>query len=643
MVTLELFKSNEDLFAPFHHHSHQYYKSRFKFKYLMGIFLIIFSIFQRNQVNALDLATCNNPLGMESGSIADFQITASSAHDMGNVGPQHARLKIDNNGGAWCPKYIVSRALKDYIQIDLLRVHVITSIRTQGRFGKGQGQEYTEAYVLEYWRPGFNKWIKWKNIQGKEILTGNINTYSEVENILQPIIFASKVRIYPYSQYDRTVCLRAEINGCPWEEGIISYSIPKGIQRSMEIDLSDKTYDGQEENDRLVNGLGQLVDGQKGRDNFRTDIHGFGKGYEWVGWTNDTPMLSGKPVEITFEFDAVRNFSAIILHTNNMFSREVQVFRHAKIFFSIGGIHFVGEPVQYSYMTDMVSDQARDITIKLHNRIGRFLKIQLYFGSRWILLSEISFISVAATGNFTDEEVKETLLSQKTTKNSGKGEQKLLSPRPIDQAPERNLVGIILVSLTTVILITMAVVLLIVVRKRKARDNDALDGFQYNFNPERFEVNKRVNSNFKVSTNDNDEWIEKSSLYHEPFNLNMSTNSAKRCSSNNLQRYHINPEYTDVPDIVYQEYAEPSQMRYQDTTKIPAGYVSVRRTPSPRNNTLPNVLSTTQHRYPSEIYYAATAICKNAGPQNNPHYRTADNINHSKQQFIDINNFKTYK
>lgn len=46
----------------------------------------------------------------------------------------------------------------------------------------------------------------------------------------------------------------------------------------MEVDLSDKTYDGYEQGDRFVDGLGQLVDGQKGKDNFRTDIHGFGKG-----------------------------------------------------------------------------------------------------------------------------------------------------------------------------------------------------------------------------------------------------------------------------------------------------------------------------------------------------------------------------
>lgn len=127
------------------------------------------------------------------------------------------RLKVDNNGGAWCPKHMISQNLKEYLQIDLLSVHVITAVRTQGRFGKGQGQEFTESYILEYWRPGFVKWERWKSIAGKEVLQGNINTYSEVENVLQPIVFASQVRIYPYSQYDRTICLRAELFGCKWE------------------------------------------------------------------------------------------------------------------------------------------------------------------------------------------------------------------------------------------------------------------------------------------------------------------------------------------------------------------------------------------------------------------------------------------
>jgi discoidin domain receptor family protein 2 len=66
---------------------------------------------------------------------------------------------------------MVSSNLNEHLQIDLLSNHVITSIKTQGRFGRGQGQEYTEAYLIEYWRPGFGStWKRWKNLQGKEVL-----------------------------------------------------------------------------------------------------------------------------------------------------------------------------------------------------------------------------------------------------------------------------------------------------------------------------------------------------------------------------------------------------------------------------------------------------------------------------------------
>lgn len=37
------------------------------------------------------LAQCIGPLGMESGAIADEDITASSSFDSGNVGPRQAR------------------------------------------------------------------------------------------------------------------------------------------------------------------------------------------------------------------------------------------------------------------------------------------------------------------------------------------------------------------------------------------------------------------------------------------------------------------------------------------------------------------------------------------------------------------------
>jgi discoidin domain receptor family protein 2 len=46
----------------------------------------------------------------------------------------------------------------------------------------------------------------------------------------------------------------------------------------VDIDLTDRGYDGEIQSDRLVNGLGQLVDGQKGQDNYRADISGYGRG-----------------------------------------------------------------------------------------------------------------------------------------------------------------------------------------------------------------------------------------------------------------------------------------------------------------------------------------------------------------------------
>lgn len=46
---------------------------------------------------------------------------------------------------------------------------MITATGTQGRFGNGQGVEYAEAYMLEYWRPRLNKWIRYRNNLGEEV------------------------------------------------------------------------------------------------------------------------------------------------------------------------------------------------------------------------------------------------------------------------------------------------------------------------------------------------------------------------------------------------------------------------------------------------------------------------------------------
>jgi len=71
----------------------------------------------------------------------------------------------------------------------------------------------------------------------------------------------------------------------------------------------------------------------------------------------------------------------------------LQIFSYAKVYLGTGGNQFIGEPVHFSYIPDQVLEQAREVTIKLHSRAGRFLKLQLYFAARWIMLSEVIFES----------------------------------------------------------------------------------------------------------------------------------------------------------------------------------------------------------------------------------------------------------
>jgi hypothetical protein len=59
--------------------------------------------------------------------------------------------------------------------------------------------------------------------------------------------------------------------------GIVSYHVPEDTSREPGQDLSDSSYDGIRRDGELVGGLGQLVDGEVGGDNFRLDI-GYGKG-----------------------------------------------------------------------------------------------------------------------------------------------------------------------------------------------------------------------------------------------------------------------------------------------------------------------------------------------------------------------------
>ncbi len=78
-------------------------------------------------------------------------------------------MRKEKEGGAWCPKGQVSPESRQHLTVDLGAVHVVAAVGTQGRFGNGKGQEYTEAYMLEYWRPGLDSFTLYSSGYGNHV------------------------------------------------------------------------------------------------------------------------------------------------------------------------------------------------------------------------------------------------------------------------------------------------------------------------------------------------------------------------------------------------------------------------------------------------------------------------------------------
>lgn len=70
-----------------------------------------------------------------------------------------------------------------------------------------------------------------------------------------------------------------------------------------------------------------------------------------------------------------------------------QIFTRVEIWFSLDGERFQPNPIREDIVPDRSRESARNVTVQLRGRSGKFVKIRLYFANKWILLSEIAFES----------------------------------------------------------------------------------------------------------------------------------------------------------------------------------------------------------------------------------------------------------
>uniref|UniRef100_A0A8C6LHZ0 receptor protein-tyrosine kinase n=1 Tax=Nothobranchius furzeri TaxID=105023 RepID=A0A8C6LHZ0_NOTFU len=338
---------------------------------------------------------CRYPLGMTSGQIQDEDISASSQWS-DSTAARFGRLDSDNGDGdgAWCPDIVSeSDELKEYLQVDLLSLRFITLVGTQGRHADGMGNEFARRYRIKYSRDGRN-WVGWQDRSGRQVIEGNRNAYDVVLKDLEPPIVARFVRFMPITDPSMIVCMRVELYGCEWLDGLMSYSIPDGhqmIYRGLDVFFNDSVYDGAA-GERLAKGLGQLTDGTLGLDDFlHSHVHGVWPGYDYVGWSNKT--FPKGYVEMIFEFDRIRNFTTMKVHCNNMFSRGVRLFRQVTCFFRSGS-EWDADPVTFRPALEHLSQRAHLVSVPLGDHTARTIRCRFHFGGQWMLFSEVTFQSV---------------------------------------------------------------------------------------------------------------------------------------------------------------------------------------------------------------------------------------------------------
>ncbi|XP_044171678.1 uncharacterized protein LOC114977630 isoform X6 [Acropora millepora] len=157
---------------------------------------------------------CQGSLGMESRTIKNAQITASSQWDQNHAAIQ-GRLNFQTSGikqGAWSARF---NDKNQWLQIDLQAVYTkVTAVASQGRH---QSNQWVTKYTLQFSNDG----IFFQNYreEGKTVdeeFTANKDANSIVYHRLNPPIMARYIRFRPVN-WNNHISMRVEVFGCKQE------------------------------------------------------------------------------------------------------------------------------------------------------------------------------------------------------------------------------------------------------------------------------------------------------------------------------------------------------------------------------------------------------------------------------------------
>ncbi|CAD7676127.1 unnamed protein product [Nyctereutes procyonoides] len=180
---------------------------------------------------SMNLGSCAMPLGMETGSIADSQISASSVY-LGFMGlqrwaPELARLHRTGIVNAWTAS---NYDKNPWIQVNLMRKMRVTGVMTQGASRAGSA-EYLKTFKVAYSVNGRKfQFVQNAEGTGDKMFVGNMDNNSLKVNLFDFPLEVQYVRLVPIICHRgctlRFELLGCELNGCAEPLGMKDNTIP---------------------------------------------------------------------------------------------------------------------------------------------------------------------------------------------------------------------------------------------------------------------------------------------------------------------------------------------------------------------------------------------------------------------------------
>ncbi|XP_018432457.1 PREDICTED: coagulation factor VIII [Nanorana parkeri] len=164
----------------------------------------------RMELFGCDLTSCSMSLGMQSGAIMPYQLSASSSlrSVFASWVPSLARLNQQGRINAWRPQ--VNRP-GEWFQVDLGRIMKVTGLMTQG------ARSFTSMYITEFSLSLSEDGVTWRAVQSanghRQIFNGNKEYNTPMWVTLEAPVIARYLKLHP-EKWKGSIMLRMEVLGC---------------------------------------------------------------------------------------------------------------------------------------------------------------------------------------------------------------------------------------------------------------------------------------------------------------------------------------------------------------------------------------------------------------------------------------------